>query len=181
MYLRRLFTLPLMLALMLGVAACSVLPPTGIQPVSDFDLQRYSGKWFEIARMDHVFERGMNDVSAVYTPKADGSVTVLNRGFKEEAGAWKQAEGRALFNGDVQTASLRVSFFGPFYGGYHVVELDPNYRWAMIVGNDRDYLWILAREKVLPEAVKVQLLNKARSLGFATDKLIWVSQNRQDG
>jgi apolipoprotein D and lipocalin family protein len=104
----------------------------------------------------------MSDVSARYTPQADGSVQVINRGYATATGSWKQAEGRALFNGDSQVASLKVSFFGPFYGGYHVVALDPDYRWAMIAGNDRSYLWILARDKQLPQAVLDPLLQQAK-------------------
>lgn len=162
------------------LSACSTLPPPGITPVSGFQLQRYSGKWYEIARLDHRFERGLSDVSASYAPRADGSVSVINRGFDTGAGRWKQAEGRALFNGDAHSGSLKVSFFGPFYGGYHIVALDPDYRWSMVAGNDRSYLWILAREKHLPDAVLTTLLAQARQLGFDTDKLIQVSQTRSD-
>lgn len=167
-------------AMLLSLAACSTLPPPGIQPVSGFDVQRYSGQWYEIARLDHSFERGMSDVSARYTLQPDGSVAVLNRGYDTAAGRWKQALGRALFNADPTTASLKVSFFGPFYGGYHVVALDPAYRWAMIAGNDRSYLWLLARERSLPAEVSAPLLQQAQALGFDTGKLIWVSQQRSD-
>lgn len=176
----RLHRLGLTVLVWLSLAACSTLPPAGIQPVSGFDVQRYSGQWYEIARLDHRFERGMSDVSARYTPQPDGSVAVLNRGYDTAAGRWKQALGRALFNADPATASLRVSFFGPFYGGYHVVALDPAYRWAMVAGNDRNYLWLLARDRSLPEEVKARLLGQAQALGFDTGKLIWVSQQRID-
>ena len=170
----------LLLAGSLLLAACSTLPPPGIKPVSGFELQRYTGKWYEIARLDHSFERGMSDVSARYTPQADGSVQVINRGYATAQGRWKQAEGHALFNGDSTVASLKVSFFGPFSGGYHVVALDPDYRWAMIAGNDRSYLWILARDKQLPQAVLDPLLQQAKALGFATEQLIYVPQTRSD-
>ncbi|WP_028536254.1 lipocalin family protein [Paludibacterium yongneupense] len=170
----------LVLASSLLLAACSTLPPAGIEPVTGFNLQRYSGQWFEIARLDHRFETGMSDVSATYTLQADGSVTVINRGYDAAASKWKQAEGRALFNGDPETASLKVSFFGPFYGGYHVIALDPSYRWAMVAGNDRSYLWILARDKNLPADVKTRLLTQARESGFETGKLIWVEHTRDD-
>ena len=94
---------------------------------------------------------------------------------------WKDAVGRALFTGDPQRASLKVSFFGPFYGGYHVIALDQqNYRWAMVVGPDRDYLWILVRDKELPAAVRTQLLAQAKAQGLDVDKLIWVEQTRSD-
>lgn len=170
-----------LIATCLCLGACSTQPPTGITPVTGFDLQRYSGKWFEVARLDNRFEKGLTDVSATYTPQGDGSVTVLNRGYDAETLRWQEAKGRALFNGDPHTASLKVSFFGPFYGGYHVIALDPQYEWAMVAGNDRSYLWILARHKSIDAAVKTRLLSQAAQLGFDTPKLVWVSHLRSDG
>ena len=165
----------------LTLAACSTAPPDGVRPVTSFDLNRYLGQWHEIARLDHSFERGMSDVNATYQLQDDGSVKVINRGYDTQRQAWKEAIGRALFVGDSSTASLKVSFFGPFYGGYHVIALDQqNYRWSLVAGPDRDYLWILARDKTLPAEIRVQLVNQARALGFATDKLIWVEQTRND-
>jgi len=171
----------LVMAALLGLAACSTAPPQGITAVTPFDVKRYEGQWFEVARMDHSFERGMSDVSARYRVQADGSVQVINRGFDVQKNDWKEAVGRALFTGDPTTASLKVSFFGPFYGGYHVVALDQQaYQWAMVVGPDRDYVWILARDKQLSPAVREPLLAQAKALGIAVDKLIWVAQTRQD-
>lgn len=164
----------------LTVAGCSTAPPDGLRPVTSFDLNRYLGQWYEIARLDHSFERGMSDVNATYQLNDDGSVKVINRGYDTQKLAWKEAIGRALFIGDPGTASLKVSFFGPFYGGYHVIALDQNYRWSLVAGPDRDYLWILAREKTLPAEVREKLVSQAKAFGFATDKLIWVEQNRSD-
>ena len=107
---------------------------------------------------------------------------VVNRGFDGKRNEWREAVGRALFNGDPTRASLKVSFFGPFYGGYHVIALDQkDYRWAMVVGPDRDYLWILARDRQLAPDVRQQLLRQARELGFDVASLIWVEQTRDDG
>ena len=171
----------LALILTLTLAACSTAPPDGVRPVTSFDIDRYLGRWYEIARLDHSFERGMSDVSATYQLQDDGSVKVINRGYDTQRQAWKEAIGRALFIGDSGTASLKVSFFGPFYGGYHVIALDQqDYRWALVSGPDRGYLWILARDKTLPAEVREQLVSQARTLGFATDKLIWVEQQRTD-
>lgn len=165
----------------LTLASCSTAPPNGVRPVTSFDINRYLGQWYEIARLDHSFERGMSDVSATYQLQDDGSVKVINRGYATQRQEWKEAIGRALFIGDSGTASLKVSFFGPFYGGYHVIALDQkDYRWALVSGPDRDYLWILARDKTLPAEVREQLVSQARTLGFATDKLIWVEQKRTD-
>lgn len=171
----------LAVSFVLTLGACSTAPPEGLRPVTSFDINRYLGQWYEIARLDHSFERGMSDVNATYQLQDDGSVKVINRGYDTRKQAWKEAIGRALFIGDSQTASLKVSFFGPFYGGYHVIALDEqNYRWSLVAGPDRDYLWMLARDKTLPAEVREQLLSQAKALGFATNKLIWVEQKRTD-
>ena len=171
----------LLALLCLALAACSTAPPEGVRPVTSFDLNRYLGQWYEIARLDHAFERGMTDVSATYQLQDDGSVKVINRGYDTRRQAWQEAVGRALFVGDSSTASLKVSFFGPFYGGYHVIALDQqHYRWSMVAGPDRGYLWILAREKTLPADLRAQLAGQAKALGFATEQLIWVEQTRAD-
>lgn len=162
------------------LAACSPLPPKGIEPVSPFALERYLGKWYEIARLDHSFERGLSDIQAVYSLNPDGSVRVLNRGYDVERKAWREAVGRAVFTCSPDQGALKVSFFGPFYGGYNVIALDPAYRWAMVMGPDRSYLWILSRDRKLAEPVREMLVQKARAVGIDTDKLIWVSQQRED-
>jgi len=165
-------------AVMAGCANTS--PPPGVKAVSPFDLQRYQGRWYELARLDHSFERGMTDVSATYTPQADGSVRVVNRGFAAASGQWREAIGRALFTGAPTTGSLKVSFFGPFYGGYHVAALDPDYRWALVLGPDTSYCWILARDKQLDAAQRDAIVARAQALGVDTHALIWVTHKRQD-
>ena len=172
--------LALLLVLLLGLAGCATAPPAGLTPVTPFDVNRYAGKWYEIARMDHSFERGLSDVSARYTVQPDGSVQVINRGFDVSRQAWKEAVGKALVTGDANRGALKVSFFGPFYGGYNVVALDPDYRWSLVVGPDLGYVWILARERQLSPAVRQQVLEKARSFGIEVDRLIWVDQSRPD-
>lgn len=177
---RQMRWLALLLVLLLGLAGCATAPPAGLTPVTPFDVNRYAGKWYEIARMDHSFERGLSDVSARYTVQPDGSVQVINRGFDVSRQAWKEAVGKALFTGDANRGALKVSFFGPFYGGYNVVALDPDYRWSLVVGPDLGYVWILARERQLSPAVRQQVLEKARSFGIEVDRLIWVDQSRPD-
>ena len=165
-------------AVMAGCANTS--PPPGVKAVTPFDLQRYQGRWYELARLDHSFERGMTDVSATYTPQADGSVRVVNRGFAAASGQWREAVGKALFTGEPTTGSLKVSFFGPFYGGYHVAALDPDYRWALVLGPDTSYCWILARDKQLDAAQRDAIVARAQALGVDTHALIWVTHKRQD-
>lgn len=165
----------LWLAISVWLAGCTGIPE-GITPVGGFDAERYLGKWYEIARLDHPFERGLEQVSAEYSLREDGVIRVINRGFSTQKQQWQEAEGRAKFVGSPDVGRLKVSFFGPFYGGYNIVELDPDYGYAMIVGNDRDYLWILSRTPQLEASVQQRLIEKAASLGFATDKLIYVKQ-----
>ena len=164
-------------ALLLG--GCTSVPD-GIQPVRGFDLDRYLGTWYEIARLDHSFERGLTDVSATYSRRDDGGVRVLNRGWDPAKKSWKEAEGKAYFLGPADVASLKVSFFGPFYGGYHIFALDPDYRWVMLSGPSRDYLWILSRTPQLPDSVLQPLLAQARQAGFATEALIFPSHRQSD-
>ena len=164
------FLLIALLALLL--AGCTGVPE-GVQPVRGFDAERYLGTWHEIARLDHSFERGLVQVTATYAKREDGGIAVLNRGYDPVKGAWKEAEGRAYFIAEPDLASLKVSFFGPFYGGYHVFALDPDYGWALISGPTREYFWILARQPQLPAAVLDDLLAKAKSAGFDTSALIF--------
>ncbi|MEK9721536.1 MAG: lipocalin family protein [Quisquiliibacterium sp.] len=167
----------ILLAGLLALSACAHEPPPGTAPVTGFELSRYLGRWIEIARLDHSFERGLTRVSATYQRRTDGGVNVVNRGFDAATGQWREATGKAYFVGSPRVASLRVSFFGPFYGGYHVVDLDRSgYRWALVVGPSRDYLWILAREPTLPAHTREHLLMQIRKLGVDPAKLIWVEQ-----
>lgn len=160
------------------LAACSTEPPAGVQVVRGFEANRYMGLWYEIARLDHSFERGMSRVTANYRLQADGSIEVINQGFLANTQTWREAKGVAKFTGESGVGSLKVSFFGPFYGGYHVVALDQaGYNWAMVLGPDTDYLWILCRQRQLPQGVQESLLAQAKQLGVNTDALIWVDQN----
>lgn len=161
-----------LLALLL-LGGCATVP-AGVEPVSPFVLARYLGTWYEIARLDHSFERGLSRVTAEYSLAEDGSVRVVNRGYSERDQQWKQAEGRALFAGQTDQGFLKVSFFGPFFGSYVIIDLDPDYRHALVCGPSRSYLWILARTPTLPDAVSQRLIARAAALGFATDSLIFV-------
>jgi apolipoprotein D and lipocalin family protein len=156
---------------------CTTIPE-GVQAIRDFQAERYLGTWYEIARLDHSFERGLNNISATYTMRPDGGIDVLNRGFDEKTGQWKEARGKAYFIDKTDEGRLKVSFFGPFYGAYNIIALDKeHYRYALVCGPDRSYLWILARGKLLDKGTLDQLVQMAGSLGFATDKLIYVRHN----
>ena len=154
--------------------------PDGVETVSGFELDRYLGTWYEIARLDHKFERGMSDVTANYSMRDAGGVSVINSGFDEPKGEWTSANGKAFFVGDSDVGELKVSFFGPFYGGYNIVELDKDdYQYSLVVGPNRDYLWILSRSPQLDPEILSALVEKARSLGYPTDALIYVDHTRE--
>jgi apolipoprotein D and lipocalin family protein len=167
----------LILALAAVLAGCAQIPD-GIEAVEDFDSNRYLGKWYEIARLDHRFERGLEDVTANYAARDDGGIDVLNRGYDVQKGEWREARGRAKLVGPAGTASLGVSFFGPFYGGYNVVDLDPDYQIALVAGPTRSYLWVLARRPDPPREEVERLVRRAAELGFDTQALIYVAQGR---
>jgi apolipoprotein D and lipocalin family protein len=136
------------------------------------------GNWYEIARLDPSFERGLTRVSANYSMRDDGVVRVLNRGYSEKENKWKQAEGKAYFVQGADKGYLKVSFFGPFYGSYIIFELDhENYRYSLVCGPDKSYLWILAREPEIKDDLKDTLIAKAAALGFDTSGLIFVDQH----
>jgi apolipoprotein D and lipocalin family protein len=149
--------------------------PEDVKPVSNFKLERYLGKWYEIARLDHSFERGLSRVTANYSMRADGGVKVINRGYSEENTSWRKAEGKAYFVENTDLGYLKVSFFGPFYGAYIVFELDhENYQYSLVSGPNKSYLWILSRSPKINENTKSFLIKKATELGFDTSKLIYV-------
>ena len=164
---------PILLLALALLAGCTQVPD-GVQAVNGFDAERYLGRWYEIARLDHSFERGLDNISATYTPREDGGIDVLNRGYDRAEGQWREARGKARFVGPRDVAMLEVSFFGPFYGGYNVVALDPDYQLSLVAGPTRKYLWILARRPDPPREAVDRLVARAGELGFDTSALIWV-------
>ena len=151
--------------------------PQSVEPVSNFELDRYLGKWYEIARLDHSFERGLTQVSAEYSMREDGGVKVINRGFSEETQEWQEAEGKAYFVNSMQEGYLKVSFFGPFYGSYVVFELEESgYSYAFVSGPNHEYLWLLARTPTVSEEVIRKFEALVTSKGFDINELIYVAQ-----
>ncbi len=166
----------LWIAAALLLAGC-VSKPEGVTPVANFKADKYLGKWYEVARLDHSFERGLQQVTAEYSLREDGGIAVRNRGFKVDDGSWKVAEGKAYFVGPKDQGYLKVSFFGPFYGSYIVFDLDQDqYSYSLISGPDKSYLWLLSRTPNMDPATKKRLVDKAQALGFDTSKLIYVDQ-----
>lgn len=167
----------LILFFVVVASGCTGLP-VGVYPVEDFDVNRYMGKWYEIARLDHSFERNKHKVTAEYSIRDDGGVKVVNRGFSTTENTWSESEGKAYFVEGKDSGYLKVSFFGPFYGTYVVFELDKeNYQYAYVSGPDKSYLWLLARTPNVDEVLIDQFVKRTRALGFNTDELIFVKQD----
>ena len=166
----------LLAAIGLGSASCASIPK-GATAVTPFYKEKYLGKWYEIARLDFRFERGLNNTTAQYSLNDDGTIRVVNRGYAYADDEWKEAVGKARFAGDENVAMLKVSFFGPFYSGYNVIALDEEYRYALVAGKNLKYLWILARETSIPDEVKERYLRVAEEIGFNTSELIWVEHD----
>lgn len=161
---------------MIFISCCRI--PQGVKPVAPFEVEKYMGRWYEIARLDHRFERGLTNVTAEYTLNENGFIRVVNRGYNSSENKWATVEGRAKLASSRNEASLKVSFFGPFYAPYKVVLLDSNYRYAMVVSCGTRYLWILSREKTVPDSIKQQFLITAENSGFKVSSLIWVEHNQ---
>lgn len=151
--------------------------PDLVKPVSNFELDRYLGQWYEVARLDHSFEKGLGQVTADYRLKKDGGVQVINRGFSKEDNEWKEAEGKAYFvNGDSE-GYLKVSFFGPFYGSYVIFELEESdYQYAFVSGPNNNYLWLLSRTSSVSPEVMEKFVRLSKERGFNTEDIIYVEQ-----
>jgi apolipoprotein D and lipocalin family protein len=164
----------------LCVLACCLLSgclavPDGIEPIDDFEFNRYLGKWYEIARLDHSFERDLEAVTAEYSLREDGGIRVINSGRNIETQLDQEAEGRAYFVEEPNIGHLKVSFFGPFFGSYVIFELDEDYQTAFIAGNTTNYLWLLARTPKVSQELIDEFIVRTDQLGFDTSQLIFVN------
>lgn len=167
----------LVMVLALMFHSCVTIPK-GARAVQPFESEQYLGKWYEIARMDFKFEKDLNNTTATYSMNENGTIKVENRGYNYVTGKWQESTGKAKYVGAPNIANLKVSFFGPFYAGYNVIAIDPNYQYALVVGKNLDYMWILSRETTIPSDVKESYISKAKELGFDTEKLIWVEHTK---
>ena len=154
--------------------------PDGIAAVENFKLDRYLGKWYEIARLDHSFERGLDNITAEYSLLEDGGVRVINSGYSNEDKEWEQAEGKAYFVDSNDSGHLKVSFFGPFYGSYIVFELDEeDYQYAFVSGPNTSYLWLLSRTPQVEQSIVDRFIQRSRESGFDTDELLFVEHDKK--
>lgn len=163
------------LCALLMLSGCTGIPET-VEPVREFNAQRYLGTWYEIARLDHSFERGLTHVTAEYSNREDGGIRVLNSGTDITTGEREQAEGKAYPVDEESVGHLKVSFFGPFYASYVIFELDGNYQYAFVSGPDTDFVWLLARTPIVSDELKQDFIDRITEAGFDADELIWVDQ-----
>lgn len=160
------------------LSSCSVGLPKGATAVQNFNSQKFLGKWYEVARFDYRFEKNMNNVTATYSKKDNGNIKVDNKGYDYVKNKWKESIGEAKFVKNENIGELKVSFFKPIWAGYNVIDIDEDYKYALIAGSNLDYLWILSREKIIPAAYKQRFLAKAKRIGYNTDQLIWVEHDK---
>ncbi|MDE6270503.1 MAG: lipocalin family protein [Muribaculaceae bacterium] len=165
---KKIFTLSVLLCLLAG---CSKLTVDN-SVVTNFDLKRFLGGWYEVARFDHSFERGMEQTKANYALRDDGTVSVLNTGMKDG----KPSEAKGVAKLTDSPGMLRVSFWGPFYSDYRIMLVDDDYQYALVGSGSDDYLWILSRTPQISGETKDKILAEAQRRGYDTSKLIWVMQ-----
>lgn len=173
------FYLLLIIGTLINLSSCSTIPKdaTAVKP---FYKEKYLGKWYEIARLDFKFEKNLNNTTAEYSLREDGKIKVDNKGYNTKKEKWQQAIGKAKFVGDENVAMLKVSFFGPFYSGYNVIEIDENYKYALVAGKNKKYLWLLSRETTIPENIKQNYLKVAQNIGYDTNALLWIKHDNQE-
>lgn len=162
---------------LLGVYSCATIP-NGAVAVQPFDKEKYLGTWYEIARIDFKFEKDLNNTTATYSLNDNGTIKVNNKGYNTKKEKWQEVIGKAKFIGEEDIAMLKVSFFGPFYAGYNVIEIDEEYQYAMVTGKNLKYLWILSRETTIPKEIKNKYLTIAEEIGYDTADLNWIDHNK---
>ena len=171
-------SLALLFLVITAIYSCKTIPEN-LTAVKPFYKEKYLGKWYEIARLDFIFEKNLNNTTAEYSLRKDGKIKVDNRGYNVKKEKWSQAIGKAKFIGDENIAMLKVSFFGPFYAGYNVIAIDENYKYALVAGKSTKYLWILSRETTIPENIKKDYLRIAENSGYNTKDLLWIQHDKQ--
>lgn len=154
--------------------------PEGAMPVTDFNVEKYFGRWYEIARMDFFWEKKfLTNVYAEYSPNDDGTVDVVNTGYNEKRGKWSSYEGEARFRTDNNIAALEVTFFGGAWAGYNVISIEDNYKYALVFGRNLDYLWFLSRDRGMPQNIKDKYIKIAKEVGYDVSKIHFPDQTKE--
>lgn len=175
---RKIFSLAAVLSCIAGLSAQSVSKKSNasLEPVKNFELARYLGKWYEIGRFDFKWEKNLKNVTAEYSLNKNGTVKVVNSGYDYAAQKEKQSVGKAKFAGNKNEGSLKVSFFGPFYSDYKIIALDSEYNYALVAGANKKLLWILSRTKMIPADVKESYIQTAQNAGYDLSGFVWTVQ-----
>lgn len=158
--------------------SCGTTIPKNAKAVTNFDKSKYLGKWYEIARLDFKYEKGLNNVTAEYSLNDNGTIQVDNKGYNVKKEKWEESIGKAKFVKSDNIGMLKVSFFGPFYAGYNVIAVDENYKYALVAGESLKYMWILSRETTIPETIKADYLIKAQEIGYNILDLVWTKHDK---
>ncbi|MBD1395264.1 lipocalin family protein [Mucilaginibacter glaciei] len=148
--------------------------PKGAEAVQPFNKNRYMGKWYEVARMPSLIEKNLRGVTEDYSLNDDGTIKVITKGYNVDKGKIKEATGKIKFAGAEYVGMLKVSYLGPFYAAYNILDLDADYQYALVSSSGVDYLWVLSRQTTVPDHIRTQFLNKAAAIGFDIGKLEWV-------
>jgi apolipoprotein D and lipocalin family protein len=149
--------------------------PDGAVAVQPFDINRYLGKWYEIARLPSRIEKNIINLTENYSRINYDTFKVITKGYNTQKGEWTEMSGKIKFAAQKGVGILKVSYLGPFYAAYNVLDIDPHYKYALVSASNLDYLWILSRETSVPEDIKHQFLLKAMSIGFAVEQLEWMN------
>jgi len=158
--------------------SCGSTIPKNAAAVTNFDKAKYLGKWYEIARLDYKWEKDLDNVSAEYSLNENGTIKVDNKGYNVKKDKWEESIGKAKLVKKDNVGMLKVSFFGPFYSGYNVIAVDPDYKYALVAGESLKYMWILSRETTMPESIKADFLIKAQEIGYNISNLVWVKHDK---
>ena len=171
-------SLLLLTAAAAGAAIYNIWKPvkSKLPVIENFDVDRYLGTWYEIARLDFFWEKGLKNVTADYLKNEDGKIKVINQGVDIKSEKFKQSKGKAKFGSTEYRGDLLVSFFGPIYSGYNIMHIEGDYEYALVFGDNLDYLWILSRTKTIPEEIKQKYLDYAQRAGYDIDNLVWTIQ-----
>lgn len=158
--------------------SCGSTIPKNAAAVTNFDKAKYLGKWYEIARLDYKWEKDLDNVSAEYSLNENGTIKVDNKGYNVKKDKWEESIWKAKLVKKDNVGMLKVSFFGPFYSGYNVIAVDPDYKYVLVAGESLKYMWILSRETTMPESIKADFLIKAQEIGYNISNLVWVKHDK---
>ncbi len=155
--------------------------PEGAKPIENFQVRKYLGKWYDIARMTFEHEGPeSSNVYLIYYSREDGLVGVNNNAYLDDRGEWYSRVGKAKFRGEANLGALAVYFDDLQWSGYNVMAIDGDYEYALVFGRNTDLMWMLSRTKTMPDDIKQKYLKMAEEIGYDTSKLVFTKHDRED-